>query len=261
MQNALRTFLAILLAHLLADFPLQPDSIALGKKHRKLPYFEHGAIHYIVLIALLTIFTATPVWSSVSVQLLIVAYIAFHIGLDFLKNRVVDKRIVRDSTSLFLLDQGFHLIAIVALTWAFTRFRWNDIKMAVGWSEAEQLHILTVAVLYVAVIFGGGYLVRYLTRSLTLQLSDSKEEAAVELRNAGLYIGWMERFLVLTAVLLQSPSMIGLILTGKSIARLPELKGPRFAEYFLIGTLLSISLALLGGIVLARLLFGTVAFK
>jgi hypothetical protein len=181
--------------------------------------------------------------------------------LDFLKNRVVEKRIFRDSTSLFLLDQGFHLIAIVALTWAFTRYRWNDIKMAIGWSEAKQLHILTVAVLYVAVIFGGGYLVRYLTRSLTLQLPDSKGENAVELRNAGLYIGWLERFLVLTAVLLQSPSMIGLILTGKSIARLPELKGPRFAEYFLIGTLLSISLALLGGIVLARLLFGSVSFK
>jgi hypothetical protein len=82
-----------------------------------------------------------------------------------------------------------------------------------------------------------------------------------ELRNAGLYIGWLERFLVLTAVLVQSPAMIGLILTGKSIARLPELKGPRFAEYFLIGTLLSISLALLGGIVLSRLLFGTVIFR
>ena len=31
--------------------------------------------------------------------------------------------------------------------------------------------------------------------------------------------------------------MVGLILTGKSIARFPELK-ERFAEYFLIGTLL-----------------------
>lgn len=260
MQNAFRTFLAILLAHLLADFPLQTDSIALGKKNRKLPYFKHGAIHFIVLIALLLIFTSTPLWSG-PVQLLIVAYIAFHVGLDFLKNRLVDRKIFRDSTGLFLLDQTFHLATIVALTWAFTKYRWSDVKIAIGWSEAEQLHMLTVAVLYVAVIFGGGYLVRYLTRSLTLQLPDTKGENAVELRNAGLYIGWLERFLVLTAVLVQSPAMIGLILTGKSIARLPELKGPRFAEYFLIGTLLSISLALLGGIVLSRLLFGTVTFR
>ena len=62
---------------------------------------------------------------------------------------------------------------------------------------------------------------------------------------------------MLTALVVQSPALIGLILTGKSIARLPELKGPRFAEYFLIGTFLSISLALLGGILLSRFLFGT----
>ncbi len=260
MQIALRTFLAILLAHLLADFPLQTDSIALGKKHSKLPYLKHGAIHWIALVALLIIFTSTPMW-SVSAQLLMAAYIAFHIGLDFVKNWLVDKKICSDSTGLFLLDQALHLGTIIALSWAFTRYRWSDVKLAIGWSEAEQLHVLTVGVLYVAVIFGGGYLVRYLTRSLTLQLPETKAEDAVELRNAGLYIGWLERFLVLTAVLVQSPAMIGLILTGKSIARLPELKGPRFAEYFLIGTLLSISLALLGGIVLARLLLGSVSIK
>jgi DsbC/DsbD-like thiol-disulfide interchange protein len=45
-----------------------------------------------------------------------------------------------------------------------------------------------------------------------------------------------------TAIVVQSPSIVGLILTGKSIARFPELK-ERFAEYFLIGTLLSIGLA------------------
>jgi hypothetical protein len=121
--------------------------------------------------------------------------------------------------------------------------------------------VLTVAVLYVAVIFGGGYLIRYLTRSLTLQLPQSVGEDAEEIRNAGLYIGWLERFLVLTAVLVQSPAMIGLILTGKSIARFPELKGAKFAEYFLIGTFLSISLALVGGLTLLRLLFGTISLK
>ncbi len=160
-----------------------------------------------------------------------------------------------------MLDQAFHVAAVVALTWFFTRFHWSDVNAAVGWSDAPQLHVLMVAVVYAAVIFGGGYLVRYLTRSLTLQLSEAKEESTEELRNAGLYIGWLERFLVLTAVLVQSPAMIGLILTGKSIARLPELKGARFAEYFLIGTLLSISFALLGGIVLLRLLVGAASLK
>jgi hypothetical protein len=78
------------------------------------------------------------------------------------------------------------------------------------------------------------------------------------LENAGLYIGWLERFLVITAIMVQSPATVGLILTAKSIARYPEFKSERFAEYFLIGTLLSISLAILGGVLLARLVFGQV---
>ncbi len=47
----------------------------------------------------------------------------------------------------------------------------------------------------------------------------------------------LERFLVLTALFLQSPAAVGFILAAKSIARYPELKSVRFAEYFLIGTL------------------------
>jgi len=77
--------------------------------------------------------------------------------------------------------------------------------------------------------------------------------------NAGLYIGWLERFLALTAVFLQSPGTVGLILAAKSIARYPELKSPgRFVEYFLIGTLLSISIAIVGGVILLKVFYGTV---
>jgi hypothetical protein len=77
--------------------------------------------------------------------------------------------------------------------------------------------------------------------------------------NAGHYIGWLERFLVLTAIFLQSPGTVGLILAAKSIARYPELKSTgRFVEYFLIGTLLSISIAIIGGIILLKIFYGTV---
>jgi len=53
--------------------------------------------------------------------------------------------------------------------------------------------------------------------------------------------------------------MVGLVLTGESIARFPELK-ERFAEYFLIGTLLSVGLAVLGGRVLVQLWYGNNVF-
>ena len=121
---------------------------------------------------------------------------------------------------------------------------------------------LAVPVIYVAVVFGGGYLIRFLIRSLAEGAkSHSLERSSEQFQNAGLYIGWLERFLVVTALLLQSPATVGLILTAKSIARYPEFKSERFAEYFLIGTLLSISMALIGGALLARLVFGHMRFS
>ena len=260
MQVTIRTFLAILLAHLLADFPLQTDAMVAAKKDRALPFLKHGLLHFLTLLVVLALFTDVPLW-SVQTMIVLAAYIVLHIGLDLGKSQIVNRKIARDSVWLFLGDQALHLVAILGLTWVFTRYRWSEVRAAIAWSDRERLHLLVVAVLYVTVIFGGGYLVRYLTRSLALHLPQSEEESAADIRNAGLYIGWLERFLVLTAMLVQSPAMIGLILTGKSIARLPELKGPRFAEYFLIGTFLSISLALLGGIALLRLFAGTISLK
>ncbi|MGH9709433.1 MAG: hypothetical protein ACRD37_02665, partial [Candidatus Acidiferrales bacterium] len=71
------------------------------------------------------------------------------------------------------------------------------------------------AVTYAIVIFGGGYLIRTLTRPLLRGQSRPTEQTAEQLRNAGMYIGWLERFLILTALLLHSPATAGLVLTAK----------------------------------------------
>lgn len=117
-----------------------------------------------------------------------------------------------------------------------------------------------VAIVYAAVIFLGGYIIRLLTRPLLRNHPPPPGESSAQLRNAGMYIGWLERFVILTALLLRSPATAGLVLTAKAIARYPEFKQVRFAEYFLIGTLLSISAALVGGAILFKLLYGAVAF-
>jgi hypothetical protein len=118
-----------------------------------------------------------------------------------------------------------------------------------------------VAMVYTLVIFGGGYVIRALTKPLLGEASRTPGESAHALRNAGMYIGWLERFVILTALLMRSPATAGLVLTAKAIARYPEFKQVRFAEYFLIGTLLSISAALVGGAVMFKLLYGAVAFR
>jgi len=117
------------------------------------------------------------------------------------------------------------------------------------------------AIIYVVVLFGGGYVIRALTRPLIRGHLPPPGETAEQLRNAGMYIGWLERFIILTALLLHSPATAGLVLTAKAIARYPEFKDVRFAEYFLIGTLLSLCVAMIGGLVLLKLLCGAVVFE
>ena len=78
------------------------------------------------------------------------------------------------------------------------------------------------------------------------------------LKRAGAIIGILERLFVLTLVLIGEYASIALIFTAKSIARFEELKNRKFAEYYLIGTLSSILLAMLVGILTRWLLKGGV---
>lgn len=123
------------------------------------------------------------------------------------------------------------------------------------------LRLGITAAVYAIVIFAGGYLIRALTRPLVNGDAHPAEETRAQLRNAGMYIGWLERFLILTALLLRSPATAGLVLTAKAIARYPQFKHVRFAEYFLIGTLLSLCVAMIGGLILLKLLYGAVVFQ
>ncbi|OLC06627.1 MAG: hypothetical protein AUH42_05340 [Gemmatimonadetes bacterium 13_1_40CM_70_11] len=70
----------------------------------------------------------------------------------------------------------------------------------------------------------------------------------------GRAIGVLERALTLTFVLLGQYGAVGLIIAAKSGARFKALEDREFAEYFLIGTLASLLLALLGGLGMKLLL-------
>jgi len=259
MQPFIKLFLTVLLAHLLGDFPLQSSSMVRAKHQGVRAYLAHGAVHLLVLLLCVAAFIGLELLTSLWFWVAVCLYVALHLGIDRAKQGLVRRAKLADSASVFLLDQAVHVSTIVALAWFLIRPSWESLKSQFSWSPASGERVLEAGIVYVGVIFAGGYLIRYLTRNLTAGI-ERPGETAEQVENAGMYIGWLERFLVVTAILVQSPSMVGLILTGKSIARFPELK-ERFAEYFLIGTLLSIGLAVVGGLILAKLWYGTVTLR
>lgn len=64
--------------------------------------------------------------------------------------------------------------------------------------------------------------------------------------NAGAMIGILERTIIMLLLAVNQFAAIGFVLTAKSIARYNKIvEDPRFSEYYLLGTLSSVLLAVL----------------
>lgn len=119
------------------------------------------------------------------------------------------------------------------------------------WGRAALL-----ATAYLYVCGRGVTLVRAVLDLPALQMrrDDDRTSGAIDIAR-GRAIGSLERAIALTLVLLGEYGALGLIVAAKALARFKALEDREFAEYFLIGTLASLLLALLVGVAV-RLTFG-----
>ena len=260
MQNLFRTLLALYLAHLLADFVFQTHRLV-EQKQRGQPfaYLAHGLIHYLCAILLAGFFIPGTI-VALRTYLVIGGLTLAHLLIDLAKMRLAARHKAGKGAGAYVADQLAHFLTVVLAAWLLSSgVSFSVLAIVIASYRRAGNKFLAVPVIYLGVIFGGGYLIRFLTRSMAESVKTIEpRESGEQLQNAGLYIGWLERFLILTALLLQSPVAVGLILTAKAIVRYPEFKSVRFAEYVLIGTLLSVSLALAGAVFLAWLFLGQV---
>ena len=93
-------------------------------------------------------------------------------------------------------------------------------------------------------------MIGYLTKQWQAEIWTEGDES---LKNAGKWIGVIERFLILSFILINQWAAIGFLLAAKSIFRFGDLnegKDQKKTEYILIGTLLSFSIALVHGLIL-----------
>lgn len=258
MHALAEAFLALYLAHLLTDFVFQSDRIVAQKKKGELGgYARHGGVHLFAALFFVG-FAAPSLMGTLNCYAVVFGLTAIHLLIDRGKLALTRSQRISDSARSFVFDQILHVVTVLIAAWLLVRTPLSELVGKVSWVQFHREEILVLLVVYIGVIFGGGYLVRFLTKPLLKGDLHLGNETTGQLQNAGMYIGWLERFLVLTALMLQSPATVGLILTAKSIARYPEFKSVRFAEYFLIGTLLSISMGIIGGLLLLKAFSGTV---
>ncbi len=111
----------------------------------------------------------------------------------------------------------------------------------------KGLEITIIVSGYILVSIVGIYFIKLILRKYEEEIKDSG------LKKAGMMIGIAERIITFTLALLNQYAAISIIFAAKSIARFNELKDRKIAEYYLIGTLYSISFALIAGLIIRHI--------
>ena len=233
--------LLLLLAHMAGDFLLQSAAWVHDKQvrgHRSTALYLHAGIHGgLACLALLV--GGQPVGTAI----LGAAFITVtHFGIDVLKSQAPSERI-----GYFIADQALH-VGVLVLTWLWLTGDAAWLALAAGWLLRPE--VLLVALAYGIVMRPFSILIAMIMRRWSHGVDNSGT-----LADAGARIGMLERFLVLTFVLADQLVPIGFLLAAKSVLRFGDLREDRdrkLTEYVLLGTMLSFSLTITLGILVAQ---------
>ncbi len=227
----IETLIALLFAHILADFLLQSGWMV-ARKRNLLVLVLHGGIVGGLSYAALG-FTGEKV---------VLAIMASHLFFDVVKAYWPDT-----GWRAFLLDQALHLAAILVAATQFPDLYSSGIWQDYGllgtppawlanvpetWVPALPLFMLLFGGLVLATRAGG-----FLIGEFMKPLAPGAPEG---LPGAGAMIGNLERALAYLFILSGQPQNIGFLIAAKSVLRFSSAREDRGAsEYVIIGTLMS----------------------
>lgn len=232
-QMEISLLIRLIIAHLLSDFVFQSDSW-INQRFKDGWYSKRLYLHGIIAGILAYFFSG--LWSLIWIP---IAVAVTHILIDGIKAKY------ENNIHSFLTDQLGHFIVLLAIWIWIIKPKSDDIAVL------EQIFlpgikIWVIIAAYIIILWPSSKLISKLTEKWRedIENKDSKDES---LEKAGRWIGWLERFLILTFVLLEQYGAIGLLVAAKSIFRFSETR--KVGEYVLIGTLLSFAIAILVGLI------------
>ncbi|MVO09893.1 DUF3307 domain-containing protein [Flavobacterium sp. TP390] len=229
----------LILAHIIGDFILQPEKWVKAKEDKKLKAWQlyvHILIHGIITTLLL---------ANTKYTKLILCIMISHLIIDFIKLHFQKEQ---TKTLWFIVDQIAH-IAIIA----FLGIYWlNKETEVLAWIISDTFILITTAVLFLTVPMS--ITINTLIKPWTESLTNEKN---LELKNAGKYIGILERILIFIFIITKHWEAVGFLLATKSVFRFGDLKESserKLTEYILIGTLLSFGAAIIVALLVTSLL-------
>jgi len=292
-KGAVMLLLSLIIAHLLADFYLQTDRMVQDKlKNLKKHILHHFLVNTIVLAAGWLFFYQQndPVMTVIWPMLFITAT---HLMIDLLKIKLVDQFTASENMNklwFFILDQLLHIFMLLIAMQLFYKItlvsnvnRFIQLLFEDGRQLDASSTILVIAIILILGTTVSGHIIRILLGSLPGQLltfegkytfknefrepayqKTSKSEKGLSEQysymifnkhdmSRGKLIGYIERLLVILLTYYSSYPAIAFIVTAKSIARFKQMDDRDWAEYFLLGTLTSMFLGIVFGILLREI--------
>lgn len=224
--------LKLLLAHLIGDFFLQPQKWVQEKEKKKLKspkLYLHILIHIALIIVLLWDLSLWPYVVIIGVS---------HLLIDGLKLVIQKKKTKR---LLFFIDQLLHILVIIGCY-----FLYSDHTFHLASFITENNFLLLTCLVFLTIP------VSIIMKTIFLKWNISELTKNNEsLKDAGKYIGVLERILVFIFIILNHWEAVGFLIAAKSVFRfgdLKESKDRQLTEYILIGTLISFGIAIITGI-------------
>lgn len=236
-------FLRLLVAHILADFFLQRTKWITGKQDGARSIYLY---YHIAVVGVLT-YLFLGKWQQWQLPVFIMAT---HYLIDIWKSYK------GDTFRYFVIDQLLHLSMLI-IGWAwyigiepeFIQSFWTGVNNTGFWIILSS---------YLLVLRPVGFFIEKLTSRWSDELN-ALPESFNGLNKAGTWIGYLERFIILTFILAGQYGAIGFLIAAKSIFRfngkVQSERDRKLTEYVLIGTLLSFTLAILVGIIAHTLLY------
>ncbi|SHJ62727.1 Protein of unknown function [Tangfeifania diversioriginum] len=221
-------FLPMLAGHLIADFWLQPDTWV---QHKRKNGWKSGKLilHSGLASLLPVLFTFhLNLWWFFPVIFVL------HFITDIFKSKLPN------TISTFLADQLLHIAVLWGLAVFVTDLTISE-NAVIFWIYAAGFVLVTNP----TGIFTGMFL------NAVIPNKNKKEKPDVSA-----WIGILERILILIFILAGQFAAIGFLIAAKSIFRFNNTReeGNKKAEYFLLGTLLSFTLAIVVGLLINWLL-------
>ncbi|MBQ7773912.1 MAG: DUF3307 domain-containing protein [Bacteroidales bacterium] len=227
-------FVRLFLAHAVGDFMCQTDGFCRKKQANGICGF-HVYLHSLVIFFLswIALWNFSCWWIALIIGLV-------HLFIDVFKRR--------DNLWSFLLDQFAHLICLAIGAYIFV----HEIPPVI---PCYDFGVIDTVCLFALVFLLNGkpanLLIRHLLRVYSVK-NPIETDGANESIRSGKLIGNLERWLIIIFMLCGQYEAIGFLVAAKSIIRYKDGDTSK-TEYVLAGTLISVFIAVISGLVLVKL--------